>query len=470
MGRRFSSFLVIILLIMSISPISMSVSSTSKNQIKVHYDSIVVDTHNDTMMKVIDSITWLPKIDIKDNTKNHIDIPKLRAGGLNVPFFAAYTSGFYGNTPKSISRTLALINGLYWTEINNRDIFKITSSTKQIEKTVKEGKIAAVPTIEGAYSLDKNNAIGLVNQYYNLGIRVIGLTWNYSNNLGEGASRVYGDTPRTPSSGGLTSLGKEVIKEMNRLGIIVDVSHMSENTFWDIINTTNAPIIASHSGVYSLKKHARNLNDEQLKAVKKNRGVISIVFYPEFLTNSESAYIKDYVDHIDYVVNLIGIDHVGIGSDFDGSSLPLDLEDSSELYKVTEELIRRNYKKEDIEKILGKNILRVLREVENLGEHNNLNHGLDVYIIPNYRMGEIIEDWTPLLKAKVESENGLDLKDARFKIIIDGISYDPICDYESSTLHFQVRAPLKENFHVVTFEVVTMEGKIYRQTRIFYIK
>lgn len=448
----------------------MSAPSVNKNILKVHNDSIVVDTHNDTMMKVIDPITWLPKIDIKNNTENHIDIPKLKAGGLKVPFFASYTSGFYGNTPKSISRTLALINGLYWTESKNRDLFKITSSIKDIEKALKSDKIAAVPTIEGAYSLNKDNAIGLINQYYDLGIRAIGLTWNYSNDLGEGANKVYGDTSRTPSKGGLTSLGKEVIKEMNRLGIIVDVSHMSENTFWDVINTTKSPIIASHSGVYSLKKHVRNLNDEQLKALKKNRGVISIVFYPEFLKDSDSVYIKDYVDHIDYVVNLIGIDHVGIGSDFDGGSLPQDLKDSSELYKVTDELLRRNYNKEDIEKILGKNILRVLKEVENLREDNDFNHGLDVYIIPNYKMGEIIQDWTPLLKAKVESQNGVDLKDARFKMIIDGITYEPIYDYDTSTLFFQVRTPLKESFHVVTFEVVTLHDQIHKQTRIFYVK
>src|SRR5699024_10971073 len=281
-------------------------------------------------------------------------IPKLQSGGLNAPFFAAYTSGYYDNNPRSISRTLALINALYWTEEQNPNDLRITTATKEIRQAIRDNKIAAVPTIEGAYSMEEHNGIGLLHQYNDLGIRAIGFNWNYSNALGEGADRVYGDPDRTPSEGGLTDLGAEVAREMNKLGIVIDVSHMSRNTFWDVMEVAAAPVIASHSGVNAIKDHQRNLTDEQLLALKENDGVINIVFYPVFLTDNPQGYVEDVVDHIDYAVNLIGIDHVGLGSDFDGASMPADLQDASQLPEITKELVKRGYTKSEIEKILGK--------------------------------------------------------------------------------------------------------------------
>ncbi|NLJ99041.1 MAG: membrane dipeptidase [Tissierellia bacterium] len=469
MNKRVFAYLVVALLITSLASASFATPANDKTALDIHFNSIVVDSHNDTMMKAINSTTWLPETDILENTNFHIDIPKLQAGGLNVPFFAAYTSGYYGNTPRSISRTLALINALHWTEENNSDVFKITTSLKEIEKAVHEGKIAAVPTIEGAYSLDEDNAIELLHQYYDLGIRAVGFTWNSSNDLGEGANRQYGDPERTPSSGGLTKLGEEVAKEMNRLGMVIDVSHMAESTFWDVINVSKAPIIASHSGMHSLRNHQRNLTDQQLKALAKNGGVVGVVFYPEFLTYERPNYIKDYVDHIDYAVNLIGIDHVGIGSDFDGGPLPDDLKDSSELYKVTEELVRRGYKKQDIEKLLGKNTLRVLKEVEKVAQNHPNKVGQGLTIKPAYKMGEIISTTTPKLTAEIIREKGSKIDAGGFRIIVDGISYDPEYDEETSTLSLQLTEPLKERFHVVTFEATNNAGKIKRETRIFYI-
>lgn len=438
----------------------------------IHFNSTVVDSHNDTMMKVVDPVTWLPSTDIRGNTGFHIDIPKLHEGGLNVPFFAAYTSGYYGNTPRSISRTLALINALYWTEERNSDLLAITTSVKEIDKAVRAGKIAAVPTIEGAYSMDEENAIGLLHQYYDLGVRAVGFNWNYSNALGEGANRVYGDPDRTPSTGGLTELGEKVAKEMNKLGMVIDVSHMSENTFWEVIEVSEAPIIASHSGVHALRNHQRNLTDEQLKALAENGGVIGIVFYPDFLKYgypNEKVYIKDYVDHIDHAVNLIGIDHVGLGSDFDGGPLPSDLKDSSEFYKVTEELVRRGYSKQDIEKLLGKNTLRVLKEVEKLAEKNQDSAGQGPSVSPAFKMGEIIQSSTPLLTATIGDSKGAAIDESSIRVMVDGIQYEPAYDKASKTISFQVEDPLKENFHVVTFEVANMAGKVTRETRIFYV-
>ncbi|MEW8973733.1 MAG: dipeptidase [Tissierellaceae bacterium] len=442
-------------------------SKDMEDRSNIHFNSIVVDGHNDTMMKVIDENTWLPKVNIGNNTDNHIDIQKLKKGGLNAPFFAAYTQGYYGNNPRSISRTLSLINALYWTEKENEDTFKISTCVREIEKFTRDGKIAAVPTIEGGYSLNKDNYMGLIRQYYDLGVRVLGFTWNYSNELGEGASGTYGDTSHTTSPKGLTDLGKELVGEMNKLGMVVDVSHMSESTFWDVIEVTNSPIIASHSGVFSLKKHPRNLTDRQLKALKENRGVIGIVLYPKFLTDSKNTYIKDYVDHIDYAVKLIGIDHVGIGSDFDGAQMPRDLKDASEMYKITDELIKRGYREEDIDKILGKNMLRVLKENEEKAEYARRN--LCFQIIPELKMGDRVIETTPNLKAKIEGDNELVIDGATGKVIVDGISYDAKYDVKTSTLYHKLQRPLEEKFHVVTFEISDDKGRIQRQTRIFYI-
>lgn len=418
--------------------------------------SIIVDSHNDTMMKCIDEETWLPKIDIGKSTDNHIDIPKLKKGRLNVPFFAAFTDGYHDNTPRSISRTLALINALHWTEENNKDEFKIVGSVDDILRTVDEEKIAAVPTIEGGYSFDENNALELIKQYYDLGIRAVAFNWNYSNSLGEGASRIYNDPKETPSHGGLTDLGKTLVYEMNRLGIIIDVSHMAESTFWDVISATKAPIMASHSGVYALRNHPRNLKDEQLRALKDNGGVIGIVLCQAFLTDGTPAYIKDYVDHIDYAVKLIGIDHVGIGSDFDGATIPEDIKDASELYKINDELIRRGYSKEDIEKLLGKNILRVLDQVEKMAEKKR---ELDIDIVPNINT----------LTGKIKGLDGVTIDESKVRIIIDGNPYKAIYDKENSTLSLKITEPLQEKFHVVSFQVEDDKGNTKRETRIFYI-
>jgi membrane dipeptidase len=440
-----------------------------KNNLKSHLNSIVVDGHNDTMLKIIDDKTWLPKINIGKNTDNHIDIPKLVEGGLNIPFFAAFTSGYYNDIQKSISRTLALINALYWTENNNIDSFKIANSVEDIKEIVAEGKIAAIPTIEGAYSLDENNAIELLRQYYDLGIKVVGFNWNYSNDLGEGCSKTYNDPDKTPSSGGLTKLGEKVALEMNKLGMIIDVSHMAESTFWDIINVSKMPIIASHSGVYALRNHPRNLKDKQLKALAKNGGVIGIVLASSFLTDGEFAYVKDYVDHIDYAVNLIGIDHVGIGSDFDGTYLPDDIENSSELYKIVEELNNRGYKDDDIEKILGKNMLRVLKNAQCAAEYQAEKNKLNLCITPDFKMGEIIEDSTPLLVAHLKNIDKLEIEDLDFKIIVDGISYKGIYDKKSFTMGLKLKQKLTEKFHVITFQVSDNRGKTKRSTIIIYI-
>lgn len=462
--KKFLIYITIIAIIIGFSITPIATKFKDSNALKLHIDSIVVDSHNDAMMKIVDEYTWLPVTDIRYETNNQIDIPKMRAGNLKVGFFAAYTSAYFGNPNKAMSRTLALLNALYWTEKNNSDIFKIVKNYPEIERAILDWKIAAVPSIEGAYAISKNNGVELLKQFHDLGVKAIGFTWNYSNELGEGAYGAYADAIGTPSSGGLTELGEEIIKEMNRLGMIVDVSHLNTDTFWDVIKTTNAPIIASHSGVYSLKPHERNLNDEQLLAIAENGGVVGMVLYRGFIKDMHNTYIKDFVDHIDYAVNLIGIDHVGLGSDFDGGEIPLDMKDSSELYKITDELVKRSYSPEDIQKILGKNTLRVIKEVEQLAEKQKVSE--DINIIPALEMGEGITHRKPILTAEIEGSN---IDSQKFRIILDGVPYKPSYDEKSSTISYKVERELVEKFHVVTFEAYDINEGINRETIIFHI-
>lgn len=457
-------YIVVGLMVISLSTGIYAIKEREMNALKLHIESIVVDSHNDTMMKVIDEETWLPLVDIRKDTEFHIDIPKMRAGNLRGAFFAAYTSDYYGKPEKALSRTLALINALYWTEKNNSDIFNIVHTYDDLEEAIRDWKIAAIPSIEGAYSITEDNYYELIRQYHDLGVKAIAFNWNTSNALGEGANEVYADENKTKSSGGLTGLGKKAIKEMNELGMIVDVSHMNEETFWGVINSSRAPIIASHSGSYTVRPHRRNLKDDQLKAIKENNGVAAMVMYRDFVKSLNDAYIKDYVDHIDYAVNLIGIDHVAIGSDFDGAEMPFDMKDSSELYKITEELVKRGYKERDIKKLLGLNTLRVIREVEALSI--KVRKADNISIKPSFEMGDRLDN-PPLLRAAVI---GKDIDIDSIRVIVDGIEYNPDYNEETSTISLQLGRPLTEKFHVVTFEVANGQGDLVRATRIFYVE
>lgn len=461
-------FLVVSMLVLSCSSLVSAVPATPENALEIHEDAIVVDTHNDTMLRVIDRTTWLPVNNIGELLSNaQLDIPKMQAGGLDVAFFGSYTSG-YTQPGRANSRLLALINALHWSERMNRDQFGLATSVKEIERLVHEGKSVGVPTIEGAYSLEEYNAIELLRQYYDLGIRVVGLCWSNSNSLGEGVNERYVDN--TPSEGGLTELGAEVVKEMNRLGMIVDVSHMNEETFWDVIEVAEAPVMASHSNVRELYDHVRNLTDEQIIALANTGGIVQQNFYAGYLGPSGDRDMKKLVDHIEYVINLVGIDHVGLGSDFDGGGMPVDLPNASYYYRITEELIERGYKKSEIEKILGLNSLRVMKEVQNLAEKSPADVGQGITIIPDFEMGDGFDSFTPLLTAKIERDTGSHIDEAGFRVIVDGIVYTPEYDAETGTLSLQVPEPLVEKFHVVTFEGANHSGKITRETRIFYIQ
>ncbi|WP_422484885.1 dipeptidase [Gudongella sp. DL1XJH-153] len=433
-----------------------------RNSLKLHIDSVIVDSHNDTMLRIINENSWLPERDIRKRTELHADLVKLRAGNISVPFFAAYSSPFYGQPEKSLSRTLAIFNALYWTEKNNPDILSISSTYEEIQETVLERRIAAVPSIEGAYSITSENGEALLLQYRDLGVKAIGFTWNYSNDLGEGLYGSYGDYRGTQSQRGLTELGVELLSQMNYLGILMDVSHLSESSFWDVMDNTRNPIIASHSGAYGVTPHPRNLTDLQIRAIGENGGVIGVVYHKEFIGKLHNAYVKDIVDHMDYIINLIGVDHVGLGSDFDGAYLPVDLEDASKTYRITEELVKRGYGDREIKKILGLNILRVIKENDRLAQETRKNE--DITITPDFKMGEGFEDKKPVFSATIRGN----LKDLETCIIVNGIRY-PV-DIENSKMEYIPEENLNEKFYLVTFAAVNSDRGESRETRIVYIE
>jgi membrane dipeptidase len=439
---------------------------------QIHREAIVIDTHCDTVLKIVDANTWLPKVNISQKTSFMVDIAKLQAGAIDLQVFASYTSGYAkaGGGQDFIqanSRLLALINGVKWTLRKNPQTLLPIERHEDIGLAVQSGKIGIMASIEGAYSFDDATGVELLRQYSDLGIRMLALTWNYSNALGEGVDEKYRDGKS--SSGGLTALGRSVIAEMNKLGIIVDVSHLNEATFWDVLAVSSAPVIASHSSVYQLCRHVRNLKDSQIQAIAAAGGVIHVNFHRPFLAaDPDTATIGTLVDHIDHIVDLVGIDFVGLGSDFDGAKMPQGLEDASKVPLITRELASRGYSAEEIKKILGGNASRLFRTVF---AHAPEPPGSGVpVIVPELPMGAGVSTAMPVLTASVSLAAGKELDRNSLAVIVDGISYSPVHDAAAGTITLALTKPLAEKFHVVTFLAAYQGGETARETLIFYIK
>lgn len=318
---------------------------------QMHQKAIVFDGHCDTILEIMNH-----KKSLGSRTPTgHLDIPRMQEGGVDVQFFAVFIEDIY-KPDRSLKRTLQLIDCFYKEiEKNQNDILLVTNFN-QIKEANKKGKIAAILSIEGGEALEGD--LGVLRVLYKLGVRLLTLTWNQRNQIADGIGE-----SRTGS--GLTEFGLKVIDEMNDLGMLIDVSHLSETGFWDVVKRSKAPIVASHSNCYALCPHLRNLKDEQIKALTDKGGVIGITFVPNFLTQEKrKTTVEDVVKHIDYLVEKVGVDYVGLGSDFDGTgSLPLGLEGVDKIPNITEELLDRGYKEKDIKKILGENFLRVFKEV-----------------------------------------------------------------------------------------------------------
>lgn len=375
--------------------------SFSQSYKKLHFKSILIDTHNDIPTTAIDK-----GVSFDQNLKNktHSDLQRMIEGGVDAQLFSIWCDGNKQNPYAWANREIDTV--LAWTN-RNPDKMMQAFNTGDIKKAVKQKKLGVLFGLEGGHMIE--NDLGKLDALYKRGVRYMTITWNNSTNW---ATSALDETTKADSLArthkGLTGFGKQVIQRMNELGMLVDLSHVGEQTFWDAINTSTKPVLVSHSCVYTLCPFRRNLKDDQIKAVGKNGGVIHLNFYSGFLdssfekrsaaftakhktemdsllkANPEPYFMEVYLfekypgevrnlrppmsmllDHLDYIVKMIGVDHVGLGSDFDGvNSLPQQLDDVTTYPLITKALMERGYGKKDIRKILGGNFLRLLKANE----------------------------------------------------------------------------------------------------------
>lgn len=366
----------------------------SKKARAIHKAGILTDGHNDLPYRLhsVGNFT-LDKFDVsKRLTEGQTDIPRLREGGLKAQFWSVFIGSDQPNPARTVVEQIDLVKRM---TARYPDAFEMAGTADDVERIVAAGKIASLIGIEGGVAIENNFA--QLRAFYELGARYMTLTHNATLDWADAAND-------KPKHGGLTEFGERVVKEMNRLGMFVDVSHVSAATMDDVLRVTKAPIIASHSSAYAICPVPRNVPDDILRRIKENGGVVMVNFYTDFVVSSEAkkrrqAYrdlttkiadptereaeakkllakdpkasrspqgtVEDVADHIDHIVKTAGIDHVGIGSDFDGiTSSPVGLADVSDYPRLTDELLRRGYSESDVHKVLGRNVLRALRGAE----------------------------------------------------------------------------------------------------------
>ena len=367
---------------------------------RVHRSALLIDTHNDVTWNVIEGF------DIgKRSDQLHTDLPRMREGGLGAQFFSIYVAADYVQGNHSANRALQLIDTVRHDIVGRYpNDFELATSVADIERAHREGKIAALMGIEGGHAIE--DSLRLLRDYYALGVRYMTLTHSNTNNWADSSGDINRAGVRHHN--GLTDFGKQVVREMNRLGMMVDISHVADKTFYDALEVSSAPIFASHSSCRALANHPRNMTDDMIVALAKKGGVVQINFNCGFVSQryidaqaAESprldarfrqetagrtlsepqqyivynrlrkemkltrATLAELVDHIDHIRDIAGIDAIGIGSDFNGvTCVPEGLEDVSKMPNLTRELLARGYSAEDIRKIYGGNTLRVLRAVE----------------------------------------------------------------------------------------------------------
>jgi membrane dipeptidase len=376
MNHLITSFLLLLFIGCSLLPPENSQSEDAKlreRAMKLHREAIVIDTHNDITSPMTDEGFDLGALDKSGKTQT--DIPRMKEGGLDAEFFAIYVAAKYAKEGGSARRAMDMINDVYEQARRHPESLEIAFTAGDIRRIHKNGKIAALMGIEGGHAIE--DSLSALRQFYKLGVRYMTLTHTNTNNWADSAGGI--NNPAEKRHGGLNDFGREVVREMNRLGMMVDISHVADDTFWDVIETSQAPVIASHSSCRDLTNVPRNLTDDMLKALAKNRGVVMINFYSGFI-NTEYAKPgapapakpanKSTMDmlmaHFEHAIKVAGVDHVGIGSDFDGvdGMLPAGMEDVSKLPAITYELLKRGYSDADVKKVLGENFLRVMAEVE----------------------------------------------------------------------------------------------------------
>jgi membrane dipeptidase len=375
---------------------------------EVHQSAIIIDTHADTPQRFLDE-SW-------DFTSplhgGMINLASARQGNLAAEFFAAWVDPGQYPANQSAIRTLALIDATLEQVRRHSDQLQLCLSPADILVAHQAGKFAVLLGVEGGHSIE--NSLGLLRTYHRLGARYMTLTWSNTNDWADSSGDI--DDPNIPHHNGLTDFGRHVVAEMNRLGMMVDISHASDKTFWDVLQTTRAPIIASHSSARTLTDAPRNLTDDMLRAIAQNDGVVMVNFYPSFIDQTWRAAwnatqsqrdplyaeaaapyrergkpvpyeipmaidrefyaqhfaatqplppLSSLIDHFDHIAQVAGIDHVGIGTDFDGfAMLPQEITSAADLPKITEALMARGYSAEDMHKLLGGNLLRYFAAVQ----------------------------------------------------------------------------------------------------------
>jgi membrane dipeptidase len=364
---------------------------------KLHFSSIVLDTHDDTTQRFFSK-----GFDIaKRNADGSVDIPRMREGGMNAIFFSIWIDGRIMGPP-AVQKALDQIDAVHESVQKNCKDMMFCRTVDDVRRAHAQGKIAALIGVEGGHMI--GNDIRIVRIFGDLGVRYMTLSHFYNDEWADSSTD-------KPAHNGLTDYGKEIVREMNRQGIMVDISHVSDKTFYDALEVSRAPLIASHSSCRALCNHPRDMTDDMIKALAAKGGVIQINYEMSFIDqaykdasdklsggvvelidklkkecgdNEECVGKKmiemqqkavaegklphvsweRIIDHIDHAVKLVGADHVGLGSDFDGASMPEGMEDASKLPKITEALMRKGYSDDDIRKILGGNLLRVMAQNE----------------------------------------------------------------------------------------------------------
>jgi membrane dipeptidase len=385
--------------------VAASAQTISPKAREIHDSAIVIDTHADTPQRFLDENYDIGSTD--PNDKGHISLDKAEAGNLGAEFFSIWVEP-ETNQGHFARQTLDLIDSVYEQAARHPDRMMMAFNVADIERAHREHKLAALMGIEGGHSIE--NDVHVLRDFYRLGVRYMTITWSNTNEFADSSGDAHND--KIEHHNGLTEGGKQIVQEMNRLGMLIDISHVADKTFWDTIAVTKAPVIASHSSARALTNHPRNMTDDMLKAVAKNGGVVQVNFYNAFIDDTyrkaAEAQAKDrdeavkanierlkaegktptyldadrierewgakiqrpplssLIDHIDHIAKVAGVDHVGLGSDFDGVSgaTPRGIDSAADLPKITQGLLDRGYSADDIRKILGGNLLRVFREAE----------------------------------------------------------------------------------------------------------
>ncbi len=379
----------------------VSADEISERAHKLHFSSIVLDTHDDTTQRF-----FTPDYDLgKRNPSGHIDIPRMREGGMNAIFFSIWIDGRIMGPP-AIQKALDQIDAVHENVKKHSKDMLFAGTAADVRRAHEQGKIAALIGVEGGHMI--GNDIRMVRIFYDLGVRYMTLSHFYNDEWADSSTD-------KPVHNGLTDYGKDIVREMNRQGMLVDISHVSDKTFYDALEISKAPLIASHSSCRALCNHPRDMSDDMIKALASKGGVIQINYEKSFIdeayrvaydketggvvqhigeltkncNNNEACIAKKMaeieekltaegklphvsweriIDHIDHAVKLAGADHVGLGSDFDGADMPDGMEDASKLPKITEALLRKGYSESDIRKILGENTLRILEQAEKISK------------------------------------------------------------------------------------------------------